>query len=142
MTKIKPIWKAQVLTLYPDMFPGILGHATLGRGLKKGLWSLETINIRDFATDERGSVDDQPFGGGPGMVMQPDPIYQAIHSVKNKQTRVVYLSPQGKKLNHDVCKRLAKEQHLIFLCGYLFFMPSSNLVLFLLIDGHLFSNIA
>tara|TARA_B100000676_G_C17976357_1_gene786372 strand:- start:136 stop:885 length:750 start_codon:yes stop_codon:yes gene_type:complete len=119
VTKIKPIWKAQVLTLYPDMFPGILGHATLGRGLKKGLWSLETINIRDFATDERGSVDDQPFGGGPGMVMRADILAKAIDSVypQNIGQPLIYLSPRGHPLNQERIKKLSNGPGVTLICG-------------------------
>ncbi|MBT3535799.1 MAG: tRNA (guanosine(37)-N1)-methyltransferase TrmD, partial [Rhodospirillaceae bacterium] len=76
-------WSATVLTLFPEMFPGPLGHSLSGKALKNGLWRLETVDIRDFARDKHRSVDDAPFGGGPGMVMRPDILAGAVDHVRS-----------------------------------------------------------
>lgn len=76
-----PVWTATVLTLYPEMFPGPLGYSLAGKAMDDGLWALEPVDIRAFATDKHVTVDDKPFGGGPGMVMRPDVVDAAIRSV-------------------------------------------------------------
>jgi len=75
-------------------------------------------NLRDFSKDKHSKVDDRPFGGGPGMVLTPQPLFDALKSVKNEKSRIIYLSPQGKKLNSTICKRLSMEDHLILICGH------------------------
>lgn len=123
-------WKAQkavarmfdvsVLTLFPEMFPGPLGGSLPGTGLEKGIWSLETVDIRDFASDKHRSVDDTPSGGGPGMVMRADIVAGAIDSVRDKEKEerpVIYLSPRGKPLAQEQVKELAKGPGLSLLCG-------------------------
>lgn len=112
-------WSATVLTLFPDMFPGPLGHSLAGRGLQDGLWSLQTVNLRDFATDRHRSVDDLPFGGGAGMVMRPDVAAAAIdHVVATGPKRpLLYLTPRGRPLTQDRVQRLAEEPGVVVLCG-------------------------
>ena len=92
-------WTATVLTVFPEMFPGPLGQSLAGKALSAGLWALETVDIRAFAGDKHGTVDDAPFGGGPGMVMRPDVVDAALESVSGRPGPVVYLSPRGQLLD-------------------------------------------
>ena len=109
-------WLATVLTLFPEMFPGPLGLSLAGKGLKDGLWRLETVDIRDFARDKHRSVDDAPFGGGPGMVMRPDVLDRAIAEAAGSGP-VVYLSPRGRRLEQARVKELAAGPGVTLLCG-------------------------
>lgn len=110
-------WDARVLTLYPEMFPGSLGQSLAGRALKSGRWSLETVDIRDFARDKHRSVDDTPSGGGAGMVMRPDVVDAALASVEDRPGPVLYLSPRGRLLDQDFVHGLATEPGVTLLCG-------------------------
>lgn len=105
-----------ILTLFPDMFPGMLGESLAGKALERGDWSYKTTNIRDFATDNHKTVDDTPYGGGAGLVMRADIIERALLSVPN-QSRKIYLSPRGKVLNQQMVKELSCENSLTLLCG-------------------------
>lgn len=107
--------KFSVLTLFPEMF-NILNTSIIGRGIKKGLIEIETINIRDFSKNKHKKVDDKPYGGGAGMVIMPDVVYDAYKSVKTKEAKVIYLSPQGNVLNQQKAKSLSTQKHLILLC--------------------------
>lgn len=109
-------WRATVLTLYPQMFPGTLGEALAGRALRSGLWTLEALDIRDFATDRHRSVDDTPAGGGPGMVLRPDVLARAIDGVRNDGPRIL-LSPRGIPFDQAFARRLAREEHVLLVCG-------------------------
>lgn len=109
-------WHVNILTLFPEMFPGALGASITGRALKEGIWSYSTTNIRDFATDRHKTVDDVPFGGGAGMVMKPDIIEAALLSLPNPG-RKIYLSPRGKTLTQAFVQELAQEPALTLLCG-------------------------
>ncbi len=111
------MFSARILTLFPDMFPGCLGQSLSGRALEKKLWSLELINIRDFADDAHKTVDDTPFGGGAGMVMKPDVVSRALESCTSNKSRIIFLSPRGKTLTQELVKELASEQELTLLCG-------------------------
>lgn len=108
-------WRVNILTLFPEMFPGMLGQSLSGKALEKGLWSYHAINIRDFAQDKHKTVDDTPFGGGAGMVMRADIIEAALLSIKDPGRRI-YLSPRGKPLTQKLVEEL-KDQHLTLLCG-------------------------
>ncbi len=112
-------WKATVLTLFEEMFPGPLGLSLAGQGLKDGIWALETVDIRSFASDKHRSVDDTPFGGGPGMVMRADVIDAAIEKVKadGPQRPLIYLSPRGRPLDQKRVRELAAGPGLAVLCG-------------------------
>lgn len=110
-------WTATVLTLYPEMFPGPLAVAVTGKGLGEGRWRLETVNLRDFATNKYHSVDDTPAGGGPGMVMRADIVAAAIDSVARNGRRVVFLSPRGVRLTQSLARELAAEPGVVLLCG-------------------------
>lgn len=106
-----------VLTLFPEMF-NCLNESILGRAIEKDLININLINIRDFSKDKHKKVDDTPYGGGAGMVIKPDVVYDAYQSVKDENAKVIYMSPQGKVLNQEKVKSLSKEQHLILLCGH------------------------
>lgn len=105
-----------VLTLYPEMFPGFLGYSLAGKAMQEGLWSLNAVNIRDFATDSYGTVDDLPFGGGAGMVMKPDVLDRALKA-SYKTGPLLYMTPKGKPLSQQRVMELAKEPALTILCG-------------------------
>lgn len=110
-----------VLSLFPEMIEQGMRNSITGRAMKKGMISLETVNIRDYAENKHNRVDDYPYGGGAGMVMQAGPVYHACQAVmKNmeKKARVVYLTPQGKVFHQKLAEELAKEDELIFLCGH------------------------
>ena len=109
--------KFDVLTLFPESFEPIK-QSILGRALEKNLISLNLINIRDFSKDKHKKVDDTPYGGGAGMVIKPDVVYAAYKSIKDKNAKVIYLSPQGNVLNQKKVESLSKEEHLILLCGH------------------------
>ena len=110
-----------VLTLFPEMIEQGVNTSITGRAVSKGLIQLNTINIRDFAGNRYGQVDDYPYGGGAGMVMQPGPVYRSYQSVVDKigyQPRVIYLTPQGKVFNQKMAEDFSKEEDLVFLCGH------------------------
>lgn len=106
-----------VLTLFPEMFEA-LNSSIIGRAKEKELININLINIRDFSKDKHKKVDDTPYGGGAGMVMKADVVYDAYKSIKDKKAKVIYMSPQGKKLNQQKVEELAKEDNLIILCGH------------------------
>jgi len=107
---------ANILTLFPEMFPGTLGAALAGKALADGKWTFTTINLRDFATDNYKTVDDTPFGGGAGMVIKPDIVHAAVQSLP-QPGRKIYLSPRGKLLNQSLAQELSEEKTLTLLCG-------------------------
>ncbi|HVC59804.1 MAG TPA: tRNA (guanosine(37)-N1)-methyltransferase TrmD [Acetobacteraceae bacterium] len=109
-------WRATVLTLFPEMFPGPLAGALAGRALARGIWCLDPVNIRDFATGRHHSVDDTPFGGGPGMVLRPDVIDAALASVADDRP-CVFLTPRGRPFTQADAQRYAAAPGLILLCG-------------------------
>lgn len=109
--------KIDVLTLFPEMYDS-LNTSILGRAIENGHISIDYTNIRDFSNNKHNKVDDYPFGGGPGMVMKPDPIHDAIMSVKKENSRIIYLSPKGKVYNQELANELSKEEHLVLLCGH------------------------
>ena len=110
-----------IMTLFPEMVMNGLNTSIIGRAVAKGLLSIEALNIRDYAFNKHNSVDDYPYGGGAGMLMQAEPVYQCYKAVEEKtgkKTRVVYLSPQGKTFNQTMAEEFAKEEELVFLCGH------------------------
>lgn len=109
--------KFDILTLFPEMFEP-LKHSIIERATKKKLIEINTINIRDFSKDKHKKVDDTPYGGGAGMVMKADVVYDAYKSVGDKNAKVIFLSPQGNLLNQIKVQELSKEEHLILLCGH------------------------
>lgn len=109
--------KFDVLTLFPEMFSP-LKQSILGKAEEKGLIDINLINIRDFSKDKYKKVDDTPYGGGAGMVIRPDVVYDAYNSVKEDNAKIIYLSPQGKTLNQQKVEELSKQKHLILICGH------------------------
>ncbi len=110
----------KILTLFPELFPGPLSHSIIGTALKKNIFSIETINIRDFANNKAKTVDDKPFGGGAGMILKPDILQKAYDfSLKKnkKKVKTIYLSPSGHKLNYDKLKEINKYKNVIIICG-------------------------
>jgi len=105
-----------ILTVFPEMFPGTLSGGVVGRALDKKIWSMDVINIRDFAINNYGSVDDEQFGGGPGMVMRPDVLGNAIDSIKNKG-KIIFFSPRGKTLTQELVHEYIKNDTFTLLCG-------------------------
>ena len=110
-------WTATVLTLFPEMFPGPLGHSLAGKALERGFWRLETVDIRGFARDKHRSVDDAPFGGGPGMVLRPDVVDAAIAGIAGRPGPLLYLSPRGHRLDQERVVRLSEGPGVRLLCG-------------------------
>lgn len=109
-----------VLTLFPDMFPGYLGQSLLKLAIERGLVEVNLVNIRDYSTDKHKSVDDRPFGGGPGMVMRVEPTVECVESVQqqgDQPGRVVLLTPQGRRLTQPIVEELSGCQRLLLLCG-------------------------
>ena len=110
-----------VLTLFPEMIMNGLETSILGRAAAKGIVSFEAVNIRDYTLERHGKVDDYPYGGGAGMVMQAEPIYRAYAALVEKigkKPRVIYMTPQGQTFNQSIAEDLAKEEDLVFLCGH------------------------
>ncbi|UXI01786.1 tRNA (guanosine(37)-N1)-methyltransferase TrmD [Photobacterium sp. TY1-4] len=112
--------KVGIISLFPDMFHAITNFGVTGQAVKKGLLSVETWNPRDFTHDKHRTVDDRPYGGGPGMLMMVQPLRDAIHTAKQSvegQAKVIYLSPQGRKLDQAGVEELAQNENLILICG-------------------------
>ena len=110
-----------IMTLFPEMVMGGLKTSIIGRAIKNELLSIEAINIRDYAFNKHNSVDDYPYGGGAGMLMQAEPVYQCYKALEDrigKRPRVVYLSPQGQTFNQKMAEEFAEEEELVFLCGH------------------------
>jgi tRNA (guanine37-N1)-methyltransferase len=112
-------WPATILTLYPEMFPGPLGHSLAGRAMGEGIWSLETVQIRDFATDRHRSVDDTPAGGGAGMVMRADVLASAVDHVleRRPEAPLLAMTPRGEPLSQGMVRALASGPGVSILCG-------------------------
>ena len=115
------MWRASVISIFPEMFPGPLGASLAGKAHEKGIWSLDAIDLRDFATDRHRTVDDTPAGGGPGMVMKPDVIARAIDAVAAQEGRPprprLLMSPRGMPLNQARVAALARGPGVVLLCG-------------------------
>ena len=115
-----PLFTAQLLTLFPEMFPGPLGHSLAGKGLETGRWALKTLDIRDFSSDKHRSVDDTPAGGGPGMVMRADILGNAIDAAKaeaDPKWPLVYMSPRGRRFEQADARKWQKAGGVTILCG-------------------------
>ncbi len=108
----------KILTIFPELFPGPLAASITGAALERKLWSFEAINIRDYAFDARGTVDDTPYGGGAGMLLKADVIGAAIEkNLSEKKPKIIYLSPRGKIFTQKIARELAKEKEIMILCG-------------------------
>jgi tRNA (guanine37-N1)-methyltransferase len=117
VTQAEHTLDVDVLTLFPELFPGPLGESITGRAIAAGTFRLNAVDIRSFATDRHRSVDDYPYGGGPGMVMQPGPLVAAVESVRRAESRVILLSPSGRLFRQAMAAELAREEHLVLMCG-------------------------
>ena len=114
------VWKAQLITLFPQAFPGVLGESLTGKALKDGLWQLETFDLRRHGIGKHRNVDDTPAGGGAGMVLRPDVLAAAIHEARRKTTGVaplIYLSPRGRPFDQAMARNLAKADGVTMICG-------------------------
>ena len=110
----------KILTAYPEMFPGSLEHSVIGKALKENIFKIDTINLHEFRIDDRMSIDDEPFGGGPGMVLRPDVVEKALKSISekhNKESKKIYLTPSGTILNQEKLGNLSKLEKITILCG-------------------------
>jgi len=107
-----------IITIFPEVFPGVLGVGVIGKAIEKGLLTIDTYNPRDYTTDKHRSVDDSPYGGGPGMVMKPEPIFQCVENLGTPEPLKILLSPQGTTFTQTIARKLyADHQRLAFICG-------------------------
>ena len=109
---------ARIFTLYPEVFPGLLNKGLYGKALSEKKWKLETINIRDYATDKHKTVDDTPYGGGSGMLIKPDVLANSLDENINHDEKIIYLSPKGKLFNQEKAKLLSTEKSINLICGH------------------------
>ncbi|KXS45481.1 MAG: tRNA (guanine37-N1)-methyltransferase [Candidatus Frackibacter sp. T328-2] len=109
--------KFDILSIFPEIFNGPLNESILKKAQEKDLIDVKITDIRDFALNKHKNVDDYSYGGGAGMVMKPEPIFRAVEAVKSRDSKTIFMSPQGKVFNQDIAKRLAEEEHLVILCG-------------------------
>ncbi len=107
-----------IITLFPDIFFGPLAESIIGRAVKSGLVKINTVNLRDYTHDERGTVDDKPYGGGPGMLLKVEPLFEAIEDIRTEKSLVILTSPQGQSFNQQMAGELKDYEHLIFVCGH------------------------
>ena len=109
--------KVDVLTLFPAMFAGPLDESIVKRARQAGLLDLTIHDLREYTHDRHRTVDDRPFGGGPGMVLKPEPIFEAVEALQNGRTRVVLMTPQGRRFEQSIARELAEIEHLLLVCG-------------------------
>jgi len=110
--------KIDVVTIFPGMLDGFLGESMLKRAAQSGKVKFRIVNLRDFTTDTHRTTDDRPYGGGPGMVMKPEPIFEAVESVRSEGARVLLMTPQGVPFTQRMARELSEETHLVFVCGH------------------------
>jgi tRNA (guanine37-N1)-methyltransferase len=110
--------KITILTLFPESFLGFLDSSIIGRARKNNLVEIKTVNLRDFATDDHGTVDDKPYGGGAGMVLRVDVVKKALDSLKTPTSTIILLTPQGQVFKQSLAKDLSQKEHLILICGH------------------------
>jgi len=110
--------RLDIITLFPDMFTGPLSTSIPARARSRGLVDLRIVDLRDYAHDRRRTVDDRPYGGGAGMLMKPEPLFEAVDDLRTPQARVILLTPQGVRFEQAAVRRLVKETHLIMICGH------------------------
>ena len=110
--------KIDILTLFPEIYPGPLGVSIVGRAVKRGLAEIRAVNLRDFAHDRRGTVDDRPYGGGPGMLMNAEVLAEAITALRRPESVVVLTSPRGRKFDQAAARELSGKAHVVLVCGH------------------------
>ena len=107
-----------IVTIFPRMLDGILGESILKRAQEAGLVQIRCVNLRDFATGAHLTTDDRPYGGGPGMVMKPEPVFKAVEALRRPDSKVILMTPQGEPFKQATAMALSKESHLVFICGH------------------------
>ena len=107
-----------IITLFPEIFFGPLAESIVGRAVKNGLVKINTVNLRDYAHDERGTVDDKPYGGGPGMLLKPEPLFEAVEDIRTDKSHVILTAPQGQSFSQQIAGELKTYEHLIIICGH------------------------
>ena len=110
--------KVDIITPFPAMLDGFLGESMMKRAAAQNAVAFQKIDLRDFTTDRHRTTDDRPYGGGPGMIMKPEPLFKAIQSVRTEQSHVILMCPQGRRFEQKIAKELAQKKHLIFVCGH------------------------
>lgn len=110
--------KIDILTLFPSMINSMLKESIIGKAIAEEKVEVETTDIRDFTKNKHKKVDDYTFGGGNGMLMTPEPVYNAIENIKTSKSKIIYLSPKGKKYTQDIANKLSKEEHIVLICGH------------------------
>ena len=111
--------RIDILTLFPEIFFGPFDASIIARARKKGIVDINTVNVRDFAHDKHKTVDDTPYGGGPGMLMKPEPLFEAVRSLKTERSKVILTGPRGQRFSQPLARKIASEEtHLIFICGH------------------------
>jgi tRNA (guanine37-N1)-methyltransferase len=114
----EPVLTIDVITIFPKMLGGFCEESIIKRAGKKGLVNLRTVDLRQFTHDVHRTTDDRPYGGGPGMLMKPEPIFQAVESVATPGARIILMAPQGRRFDQKMAEALALEKHLVFICGH------------------------
>ena len=110
--------KIEVLTLFPEIYPGPLGSSVIGRAIGKNILELKAVDLRDYTHDRRGTVDDSPYGGGPGMLMKVEPLMEALDDLASAGKRVILMGPRGRKFDQKIARELAQEKELLLVCGH------------------------
>ena len=110
--------RIDIVTLFPEIFEGPLGSSIVGRARKENIVEINTVDLRDFTHDRHRTVDDKPYGGGPGMLMKIEPLYEAVQSLKKENSKVILTSPRGERFTQSAARELSGESHLIILCGH------------------------
>ncbi|HIE11474.1 MAG TPA: tRNA (guanosine(37)-N1)-methyltransferase TrmD [Kiritimatiellae bacterium] len=110
--------RIEVITIFPSMLEGFLGESIIRRAQDAGLVQIHLVNLRDFTTDRHRTTDDRPYGGGPGMVMKPEPIFRAVEKVSSPGCRIILTTPQGGQFTQQMALQLSRERHLVFICGH------------------------
>lgn len=110
--------RIDVVTLFPDIFFGPFAESIIGRAIQRRLVEINAVNLRNYSHDERKTVDDKPYGGGPGMLMKPEPLFEAVEDLKTEDTVVILTSPQGERFSQPLAAELATKKHLLFVCGH------------------------
>ena len=110
--------KIEVLTLFPEIYPGPLGSSVIGRAIGKNILELKAVDLRDYTHDRRGTVDDSPYGGGPGMLMKVEPLMEALEDLAHAGKRVILMGPRGRKFDQKIARELAQEDELLLVCGH------------------------
>lgn len=110
--------RIDILTLFPDIFFGPFAESIIGRAIQQGLVEINPVDLRRYTHDRRGTVDDKPYGGGPGMLMKPEPVFEAVEDLRREDTLVILTSPLGERFTQQTARELAQERHLLFVCGH------------------------